>query len=147
MDAPVVFCTARSTSPKVEFSARILSNPSRKVTCGGVAAVWAGREPALWAGTGCCPAAGSAEARVAGVWPGKAGAKAASRIEAHTNLALILILERGQNRCTPKPGFTGYTFRETGPLVSHSTPVSPRRVARIRFRHRTKRVFWGGLLD
>jgi hypothetical protein len=116
MDAPVVFCTARSTSPKVEFSARILSNPSRKVTCGGVASVWAGREPKVWAGTGCCPAAdGSADARVAGVWPSRAGAKPASRIEAHTNLALILIPVRGQNRCTPKVRLHGIYLSRNWP--------------------------------
>ncbi len=67
MVAPVALCTARSTSPNVEFSARILSSPSRKVTCGGVAGVSAGGEIDLWLAGVCPEADGTAEAGLDGI--------------------------------------------------------------------------------
>ena len=59
---------------------------------GGVAAVWAGAEMDVRADAGCCLVAdGSGEAGLDGAWPSRTGPKPASRNEAHTNLALILI--------------------------------------------------------
>jgi hypothetical protein len=117
MDAPVALCTARSTSPKVEFSARILSSPSRKVTCGGLAGVSAGGVPEVWFDPGGCPdAAGNTEAGLDDICPTSAGTKPASKIEAHTSRALILIL-KVLRTVHPRVAITASPPRETCLLV------------------------------